>query len=198
MIVHIIDDDQAVARTVARVVGRGGWESAIYARAGDFLDQVKSLPVGCVVSDVKMPGMSGIELIQILQRDCPEWPVIMVTGFAEVDSAVSAFRHGAIHFLQKPFKREDLVAAVQEAGRVAERRRAESSRQQQTAVLEKLTKRETEILGALAEGLQSKSIAWQFGISTRTVEMHRSNILAKLGARNTSQAVGLLQLAGAA
>ena len=70
--------------------------------------------------------------------------------------------------------------------------------QQQTAVLEKLTKRETEILGALAEGLQSKSIAWQFGISTRTVEMHRSNILAKLGARNTSQAVGLLQLAGAA
>ena len=198
MIVHIIDDDQAVARTVARVVSRGGWESAIYARAGEFLDQVKSLPVGCVVSDVKMPGMSGIELIQILQRDCPEWPVIMITGFAEVDSAVSAFRHGAIHFLQKPFKREDLVAAVQEATRVAERRRADSSRQQQTAVLDKLTKRETEILGALAEGLQSKSIAWQFGISTRTVEMHRSNILAKLGARNTSQAVGLLQLAGAA
>ena len=198
MIVHIIDDDQAVARTMARMVKQGGWDSAIYARATEFLDQVETLPPGCVVSDVRMPEMSGIELIQILHRERPEWPVIMITGFAEVDAAVSSFRHGAVHFLQKPFKRQDLVSALQEAGRIGERRQVDSSRQRQTAGIAKLTKRETEILTALADGLQSKSIAWQFGISTRTVEMHRSNILAKLGAKNTSQAVGLLQLASAA
>ena len=198
MIVHIIDDDPAVARTMARMAKQGGWDSVLYERATEFLDRVETLAPGCVVSDVRMPEMSGIELIRILQRDCPQWPVIMITGFAEVDAAVSSFRHGAVHFLQKPFKRQDLVSSLQEAERIGQRRQADAVRQQQTAGIAKLTRRETEILTALADGLQSKSIAWQFGISTRTVEMHRSNILNKLGAKNTSQAVGLLQLAGAA
>ncbi len=121
----------------------------------------------------------------------------MMTAFGEVTAAIRSFRHGAVHFLQKPFKREDFLLALGEAAEIGKRRQQESHRREQSKPLESLTKREAEVLGALADGLQSKMIAWQLGISTRTVEMHRSNILAKLGARNTSQAVGLLQMGSA-
>lgn len=195
MLVHVIDDDNAVARTVARSAACAGWETSIHASADVFLARIDELQLGCIVSDVRMPGTSGTELIRILHAKCPEWPVIMMTGHADVGAAVTSFRHGALHFLQKPFKRAQLVEALNEAAQVAQRRAAERDRRQQVAVLDKLTKRETEILGALSKGLQSKVIAWEFGISTRTVEMHRSNILCKLGARNTTQAVALLTTA---
>lgn len=198
MLVHVIDDDEAVARTVARSAAQAGWETSTHPSADAFLERFDDLSFGCIVSDVRMPGTSGTELIRILNARCPEWPVIMMTGHADVSAAVTSFRLGAVHFLQKPFKRAQLVAALHEAAEVAGRRTAERDRRQQTAALNRLTRREAEILGALSKGLQSKTIAWEFGISTRTVEMHRSNILCKLGARNTSQAVGLLKMAGAA
>ena len=194
MRVYIIDDDAAVGRTIGRHARHAGWEVALYACADDFLAQLDELEAGCIVSDINMPGTTGLELLEDLNRRCPEWPVVMITAYAEVDAAVTSFRNGAVHFLRKPFTRTDFLAALAEAELVGRRRRDESSRRQQTAPLQSLTARENEVLNALAEGLQSKNIAWQLGISTRTVEMHRSNILAKLGARNTSQAVGLLQM----
>ncbi|MGQ0589070.1 MAG: response regulator transcription factor [Sphingosinicella sp.] len=194
MQVYIIDDDEAVGRTIARFANRAGWDTDCFDSADGFLARIDELPFGCIVSDINMPGMNGIELIEALHARCPEWPVIMMTAFGEVTAAIRSFRHGAVHFLQKPFKRADFLSALGEAVDVGTRRQQESHRRQQSKALEKLTKRETEVLGALADGLQSKTIAWQLGISTRTVEMHRSNILNKLGARNTSQAVGLLQM----
>lgn len=195
MLVYIIDDDESVARTVSRQIRPAGWVGTRFPTADAFLTELETLPFGCIISDIRMPGTSGTDLIRILHARCPEWPVIMMTGFAEVSAAISSFRHGAVHFLQKPFKRSELLTALEEAARVGGQRQAEAERQRKTVAIRTLTGREKEILSALADGLQSKTIAWQFGISTRTVEMHRSNILAKLGARNTSQAVGLLQLA---
>ncbi len=197
MQVYIVDDDEAVGRTIARFAKRGGWDTVCFDSADGFLARIDELPFGCIVSDINMPGMNGIELIEALHARCPEWPVIMMTGFGEVTAAIRSFRHGAVHFLQKPFKRTDFLSALGEASEIGKRRQQETQRRQQSRPLERLTKREAEVLGALAEGLQSKTIAWQLGISTRTVEMHRSNILSKLGARNTSQAVGLLQMGSA-
>lgn len=198
MLVHIIDDDEAVARTLARHAKRDGWEPATYESADAFLARLDDLPYGAIVSDINMPGTNGLEMLQLLTGRCPEWPVIIITAYAEVTAAVTSFRSGAVHFLQKPFASAAFLAALAEADQVGRRRRDEAERRRQTASLSTLTSRESEVLNALAEGLQSKNIAWQLGISTRTVEMHRSNILAKLGARNTSQAVGLLQMAGPA
>ena len=197
MLVHIVDDDEAVARTVARLVRQEGWESCAHASADAFLRDLDAQAFGPIICDIKMPGMSGTELVELLHQRCPEWPVIMVTGHADLTAAVRSFRHGAVHFLEKPFRRPDLISALREAAEIGERRRADAARRQQSVSISKLTSREAEILEALAQGLQSKTIAWEFGISTRTVEMHRSNILAKLEARNTSQAVGLYRMAAA-
>lgn len=194
MLVHIIDDDQAMARTVARTLKQAGWENTLYESAERFLEDLDQLPFGCVISDLKMPRISGVELIEALHERRPEWPVIILTAYGELDAAVRSFRHGAIHFLQKPFKRPELISALEEAYEIGLRRLGESERQSRTECLKTLSKREVEILSALARGLQSKVIAWELGISIRTVEVHRSNILAKLGVRNTTQAVGLLQL----
>lgn len=197
MLVHIIDDDAALARTIARATRHEGWDAIIHNSADAFLADLGSLAFGCIVSDINMPGTSGTELIEILHEKCPEWPMIMITGYADLTAAIRSFRHGAVHFLQKPFQRVDLIAALREAADVGEHRLADLARYRQSQAVHKLTKREVEILGALAKGLQSKNIAWELGISTRTVEMHRSNILTKLEAKNTSQAVGLFRMAAA-
>lgn len=194
-LLHVIDDDEALLRTASRIALRDGWETRTYGSADAFLNEIEDAPFGCILLDLVMPGMSGTTLIELLHERCPDWPVLVMTGFPAVPQAVHSFRNGALHFLQKPFSRAELAAALAEAAVVAERRLAARLRRQEAAGIRKLSKREGEVLNALAEGLQSKAIAWRLGISTRTVEMHRSNLLVKLEARNTSHAVGLLKLA---
>lgn len=193
VLVYIIDDDAAVARTLARIVGREGWDVSTFPSADAFLAEMDGLPFGCIISDIRMPGTTGLQLIDILHSRCPDWPVIMMTGYADVTAAVRAFRSGAIHFLEKPFKKPAVVTALREAAERAARARPQSRTAGTPAPLSSLTQRETEILESVSRGLQSKTIAWDLGISTRTVEMHRSNILLKLGARNTSEAVAFLK-----
>lgn len=139
--------------------------------------------------------MNGIELLRILSGRRPDWPVIMLTAYAEVGSAIEAFRAGAIHFLRKPFTRRQLIEALVEAAEVGRSRMRRAVEPAQLAALKQLTPREWQVLDALGAGQQSKVIAWKLGISVRTVEMHRSNILAKLSARNTSQAVAIARSA---
>ena len=194
-IVYIVDDDLAVARTVARTARLVGFEANIFGSPAEFLNALDSLQAGCVCLDVKMPGMSGIELLKILTRRRPDWPVIMLTGYAEVGAAIEAFRSGAIHFLRKPFQREEMLAALEEAAEVGKTRLSQAVDQEKLDALQRLTAREREILDRIAHGLQSKEIAWKLGISVRTVDLHRSNILAKLSARNTSQAVAIARAA---
>lgn len=193
MLVYVIDDDRPVGRTVARAARQGGWEASLYNSAEEFLGQMGDLPLGCIITDINMPRMNGLELIEILHTKYHDWPVIMMTGYGEVAAAIRSFRNGAIHFLQKPFKRTELLAALEEAAQIGQHRKLVTDRLQHTAKLQELTKREAEILEALADGYPSKTIAWDLGISVRTVEMHRSNILSKLGVRNTVQAVAMFQ-----
>ncbi len=193
--VHIVDDDLAVARTVARTARSVGFEPNIFGAPAEFLDNLDNLLPGCVCLDIKMPGMSGIELLKILTKRRPDWPVIMLTGYAEVGATIEAFRSGAIHFLRKPFQRKELLAALEEAAEVGKRRLSQAVDQEQLQTLQRLTPREREILDQIAHGLQSKEIAWKLGISIRTVDLHRSNILSKLSARNTSQAVAIARAA---
>lgn len=193
--VYIVDDDLAVGRTVARAARSIGFETRTFGSPAEFLEALDDLESGCVCLDIKMPGMSGIELLKVLTGRRPEWPVIMLTGYAEVGSAVEAFRLGAIHFLRKPFKQGELVSAIEEAAEVGRRRLSQSVGQEQLEALRRLTARERQVLDRIAQGMQSKEIAWHLGISIRTVDLHRSNILAKLSARNTSQAVAIARAA---
>lgn len=194
-IVYVVDDDPAVARTVSRTARSIGFEAHMYISAAALLESLDRLGHGCVVLDIKMPGTSGIELLRILTERRPNWPVVMLTAHAEIGSAIDAFRSGAIHFLRKPFTRDQLIEALHEAVEVGRHRVRRSIEPGQLEALKRLTPRERQILDALADGRQSKTIAWELGISVRTVELHRSNILAKLSARNTSQAVAIAKAA---
>lgn len=196
MHVYIVDDDEALGRTVGRYVARGGWSFTPYTSAEAFLDQVDDLPFGCLVLDIKMPGIGGIELLELMHTRCPDWPIIMMSGYGEVTDAIRSFRHGAIHFLLKPFERKALLSVLQEAAQIGHRRNEQAAAQREALLVKRLSKRETEVLLGLADGHPSKAIAWNLGISTRTVEMHRSNIMSKLGARNTSHAAAIAHRCG--
>lgn len=193
---YIVDDDNAVARTVGRAAATIGFAPQIFDSAADFLDKLGELERGCVLLDIRMPGMDGLELLEQLRDRRPGWPVVMLTGHAEVGAAVRSFRSGAVHFLSKPFLKEELLDALREAAEIGRRRQRLAASRQQVEALEKLSKREREVLAAIANGKQSKMIAWELGISVRTVDLHRSNILAKLSARNTSQAVAIARAGG--
>jgi len=194
--VHIVDDDEAVARTVARTARSIGFETRQFASPAGFLGSLDELEPGIICLDVKMPGMSGIELLKLLLKKQIDWPVIMLSGFAEVGSTIEAFRSGAVHFLRKPFKQAELVEALTEAAEIGRRRLSQAIDPKQLEALKRLTQRERQVLEEIARGLQSKEVAWKLGISVRTVDVHRSNILAKLSARNTSQAVAIVRAAG--
>ena len=194
-LVHIVDDDEAVARTVARTARSIGFETRQFASPAGFLGSLDELEPGIICLDIKMPGMSGIELLKLLLKKQIDWPVIMLSGFAEVGSTIEAFRSGAVHFLRKPFKQAELVAALTEAAEIGRRRLSHAVDPRQLEALKRLTQRERQVLEEIARGLQSKDVAWKLGISVRTVDVHRSNILAKLSARNTSQAVAIVRAA---
>lgn len=193
---YIVDDEPAVARTVARAARTIGFSPRIFGSAAELLDNIDKLGQGCVLLDIRMPGMSGLELLEQLRQHRPDWPVIMLTSHAEVGAAVQAFRSGAIHFLSKPFKKGELLDALRECAEIGRRRARLAGSREQVQALDKLSRREREVLSAIAEGKQSKAIAWDLGISVRTVDLHRSSILAKLSARNTSQAVAIAKAGG--
>jgi two-component system response regulator FixJ len=135
-----------------------------------------------------MPDQSGLDVLRVLQSRDPAWPVIMVSGTTNVDDAIQAFQRGASHFLRKPFRCEALGQALFEANRIATARLMDHQRRVAATSIS-LTPRERDVLAAIGRGEQTKIIAWKLGLSVRTIDMHRTNILAKLDARNAVQAV---------
>lgn len=196
MQLYIVDDDPLVAQAIDISARSIGFQCRIFSSANAFLDELDELEHGCVLLDIRLPGMSGLELLDNLTDRRRAWPVVMLTGYAEVDSAVRSFRSGAVHFLSKPFKKAALLDALKEAEQIGMRRIREAVDPKVVEALRTLTRREREILSAISEGMQSKAIAWDLGISIRTVDLHRSNIIAKLSARNTSQAVAMAKACG--
>jgi two-component system response regulator FixJ len=189
MRVYLVDDDPLVRRMVPRMLNGEEIECEVFATAAEFLERLDALPFGCVLLDICMPDDDGLDVLsQVLARR--PFPVVMASGSTEVDDAITSFRRGAVHFLRKPFDRRTLLATLAEAEAVGMARQSEAERREQASRI-RLTQREREVLEGTAEGRPSKTIAWQLGVSVRTVEMHRSHILAKLKAANATHAVAI-------
>jgi FixJ family two-component response regulator len=184
--VYIVDDDAAVRDSLALMLGLAGYQTALFADAESFLAAWREDWAGCVVADLRLPGKSGLELQAELRARAALLPFIVMTAHGDVPSARTAFQAQAIDFLEKPFDHAQLRAAIDSA---FSREGARLERAGDEAKLAALTGREREVLEHVAMGLHAKEIAAALGISRRTVEVHKTHIMEKLGARNLAELV---------
>jgi two-component system response regulator FixJ len=196
-LVHVIDDDDAVRESLEFLLTAADIEVRTYESAKDFLDALKGTVSGCVITDVRMPEMSGIELLQRIQEMQLALPVIVITGHGDVPLAVEAMKIGAVDFLEKPFDDKALLAAV----RAALRRKGaedgrEAERRQFAQRISALSGRERQVLEGLVAGHPNKIIAFDLGISPRTVEIYRANLMTKMQAGSLSDLVRMALIAG--
>lgn len=195
-LVHIVDDDDAVRESLAFLLDCHGIASRGYASATIFLKHIERLEPGCIVTDVRMPGLSGEELVERLKSRGVSEPIIVMTGHADVPMAIRALRAGVADFLEKPFSDEAMLSAVRAAlARREGRGEIEAERNRITANLSALSGRERDVLEGLIEGKANKVIAYDLGISARTVEVYRANVMTKMGARALSELVRMVMIA---
>lgn len=188
---YIVDDDAALRNTIRRILTGLGILTEEFGSAECFLIDQPRRPLGCVLLDVSLPGMSGIELLHRIKGGTAPHPVIMISGHGDIPVAVEAVKAGALDFVEKPFRAEQLRQAVESGFKlIAEIDRSHSS------ISGTLSERERETLRAFAGGAQNKAVAEALGISIRTVEMHRANIIKKLGVDNLTQALFLAKDGG--
>lgn len=191
--VFVVDDDSGVRSSIRILLKSVGINTTVFASAKEFLAAYDPSQPGCMVLDIRMPRMSGMELQLELNRLGAVIPVIFITGHGDVPMAVEAMQQGAFDFLQKPFRDQDLIHRIQKA---MERDAAHRSALHETEAiktrLESLTPREREVLELLADGKQNKVMAGELGLSQRTVEIHRSNVMDKMQARSVAQLVRML------
>lgn len=196
-LVHLIDDDEAVRAALSLVLELNDLPARTYPSALEFLSIADALKEGCVVTDVRMPDMSGLELVQRMKDRAIALPVVMITGHGDVPLAVQAMRAGVVDFLEKPFDDEALLKAVRMAldaqvkvdVRASEQRRFEQ-------MLLSLSTREQEVLRGVIAGKLNKIIAYELGISPRTVEVYRAKVMSKTQAHGLSELVRMALLAG--
>lgn len=189
--VFIVDDDQAVARSLRWLIETVRLKVETFASAQAFLDGYDESKPGCLVLDVRMPGMSGLELQERLAaRRAYHVPIIFITGHGDVQMAVRAVQAGAFDFVEKPFNDQDLLDRIQRAIAFdAERRGKEVQRAQLRSLFSSLTPREREVLDRVVEGMSNKAIANTLGLSAKTVEVHRAKVMEKMHARSLSDLV---------
>lgn len=194
-LVHIVDDDEAVRGSLKLLLYSVRLACETYASAADFLERCDFDRPGCLIADVRMPAMSGLDLQRLLRDRGIRMPVILLTAHGDVPMAVRALKAGASDFLEKPYDDQQLIDSVHHALADADRAHRERERMAQArACYEQLTAREREIVGMVAAGDASKLIAARLGISQRTVEAHRANVMAKFRARTLSDLVRMTQL----
>ncbi len=190
MVVHVVDDDEAVRRSLAMLLRSFGLVAITHSSAEAVLEVLPTLRPGCLVVDIRMPGMDGLALQQELSDRGCRLPVIVVTGHADVGLAVRAMKAGAIDFIEKPYSEEDVLRAVTAAlSRMADARQSVATEEAAQARIKGLTPRERDVLGRLVDGRPNKVIAHELGISPRTVEIHRANLMEKLGCHSLAEAV---------
>ena len=191
-LVHLVDDDEAVRRSAGFMLKTSGFQVRTYESGVELLKAVASLEAGCILLDIRMPGMDGLEVHQALKDKGVTLPVIIMTGHGDVALAVQAMKGGAIDFIEKPFEKAVLLTAIDQGLAHLRRAAADRTSADDAAVrLQKLTAREREVLDGLAKGLPNKTIAYDLGISPRTVEIHRANLMTKLEVRSLSEALRL-------
>jgi two-component system response regulator FixJ len=196
-LVHIVDDEEAIRRSARFMLSTSGYAVECWESGTAFLKGVRQAEPGCILLDVRMPEMDGLEVQQQLNERGVTMPVIILTGHGDVSTAVQAMKAGAVDFIEKPFEKAVLLAAIEAAHARLDRQADEAERGAEAQVIvAKLTSREREVLEGLARGLPNKTIAYDLDISSRTVEVHRANLMAKLGVRSLSDALRIAFAAG--
>lgn len=196
-VVHVVDDDEAARESLAFLLDSAGMPNRTYASAELFLSALSEIRSGCVVTDVRMPGMSGLDLLGHLVQSRSTLPVIIITGHGDVPLAVEAMKLGAIDFIEKPFNDEVMLSsirAVLSRGESADQRN--QNRADAADRIAKLSGRERDVLRGLVAGKPNKIIAFDLGISPRTVETYRANVMTKMQVASLSELVRLSLLAG--
>ncbi|HEX8580616.1 MAG TPA: response regulator FixJ [Allosphingosinicella sp.] len=189
-IVHVVDDDDAMRHSLLFLLECDGIEARAYESALAFLERLPTMERGCIVTDIRMPGMSGLELVERLKAEGISDPVIVITGHGDVPMAVEAMKAGVTDFLEKPFDDQQLLSAVRRAlDRSRDIASQEAERQEIAARIGELSGREREVLDGLVDGKPNKIIAFDLGISARTVEIYRANVMTKMKAKSLSELV---------
>lgn len=196
--VYVIDDDDAMRDSLDFLLGSADFHVTLFRSADHFLDTLSNADFGCVVSDIRMPGIDGIELLKRLKASRSAFPVVIMTGHGDVPLAVEAMKLGAADFLEKPFEDDRLIGMIDVALREAESgARSEAVTLDIAARIESLTPRERQVMGGLIAGLSNKLIAREYDISPRTIEVYRANVMTKMQAGSLSELVRLAMRAGA-
>jgi two-component system response regulator FixJ len=189
-LIHLVDDEEEVRAATAFMLEAEGFAVRSWRNATAFLDAVERADPGCVLLDIRMPDISGLEVQQRLREGNITLPVIILTGHGDITVAVKAMRAGALTFLEKPPEREALLQALAEGyERLAGASTAAMREEQARRMIARLSGRERDVLGGLTRGLPNKYIAYDLDISPRTVEIHRANLMSKLGVRSLSEAL---------
>lgn len=188
--VSVVDDDAAVRDSWSQLLAMHGYQVREYADAAVYLAEGASCPDSCLLLDIRMPGMNGMELQNELQRRGRAAPIVFVTGYGDVGLAVKAMKAGASNFLQKPCAEDELLEAIRQAVAPKQVRRGDGpDAAEKRSAIARLTHREREVLVHVSNGLTSKTIARRLGISVRTVDIHRANMMAKTNTRNVVELV---------
>jgi RNA polymerase sigma factor (sigma-70 family) len=195
--VFVVDDDASIRRALTRLIQSVGLAAEAYPGAQEFLDAYDADRPGCLVLDIRMPRLGGLDVQEILANRGIELPIIFITGHGDVPMSVQAMKAGAVDFIQKPFRDEDLLDAVRRAvARDAELRAARAQYLDVTRRVERLTPREREVFALVAAGKMNKEIAAQLGASEKTIKVHRARVMDKLRVESVAELVVLAQAAG--
>ena len=192
-VVHVIDDDDAARHSLKFLIECAGYRVADYDGAVAFLaalDAAGTLAPGCIVTDVRMPDMTGLELVERLKQQGVAEPVIVITGHADVPMAIQAMKAGVVDFIEKPFAEDAILSVIREAiDRRSVEAEVDTEHREAAARLASLSQREREVLERLIEGKANKVIAFELGISVRTVEVYRANVMSKMQVKSLPQLV---------
>src|SRR4051812_20461293 len=195
--VYVIDDDEAMRDSLMFLLDSAGYEVTLFETARQFLDALPALAFGCVVSDVRMPGIDGIELLKRLKATHSAFPIVIMTGHGDVPLAVETMKLGAVDFLEKPFEDDRLIAMIDTAIREAEpAAKSEAVAHDIAARAASLSPRERQVMDGLIAGMSNKLIAREYDISPRTIEVYRANVMTKMQANSLSELVRLGMRAG--
>lgn len=196
-LVHIIDDEEAIRRSAGYMLKTCGYVVETWSSGEAFLKEMRHAEPGCVLLDMRLPALDGMEVQRALSERGITMPVVIMTGHGDISIAVRAMKAGAVDFVEKPFEKSVLLKAIATAFERMTTTDADASRAARAAViLGALTSRERDVLEGLAQGLPNKTIAYDLGISPRTVEVHRANLMAKLAVRSLSDALRIAFAAG--
>jgi len=195
--VYVIDDDEAMRDSLNFLLDSAGFSVTLFETAQKFLDVLPDLEFGCIVSDVRMPGIDGIELLKRMKAGHSTFPILIMTGHGDVPLAVEAMKLGAVDFLEKPFEDDRLIGMIEGAIRQAEpTARSEAVAHDIAARVATLSPRERQVMEGLIAGLSNKLIARDYDISPRTIEVYRANVMTKMQANSLSELVRLAMRAG--